>query len=110
MFCDDLYPLCFARRLKIEGHRYSARSKRLLIESTVSIMASSDPDVRRFLLAKEFGEVFQSQQFQPIAVRGLTQAYQSKYRKNFSPCKLGFSRNLDYFVDELPIFSRCHAV
>ena len=69
-------------------------------------MASSDTDVRRFLLAKEFGEVFQSQQFQPIAIRGLTQAYQSKHRKNFSPRKLGFSRNLDNFVDELPIFSR----
>ena len=71
-------------------------------------MASSDPDVRRFLLAKEFGEVFQSQQFQPIAIRQLTQAYQSKHRKNFSPRQLGFSgsRNLDYFVDELPIFSR----
>ena len=72
-------------------------------------MASPDPDgqrLKRFLLAKEFAEVFQSQQFQAIPIRQLTQAYQSKHRKNFSPRKLGFSRNLENFVDELPIFSR----
>ena len=72
-------------------------------------MASPDPDghrLKRFLLAKEFAEVFQSQQFQAIPIRRLTQAYQSKHRKNFSPRQLGFSRNLEDFVDELPIFSR----
>jgi hypothetical protein len=72
----------------------------------IDVMASSVPDARRFLLAKEFGEVFQSQQFQAIPIRQLTQAYQSKHRKNFSPRQLGFSRNLDNFVDELPIFNR----
>ena len=69
-------------------------------------MASPDGNrLKRFLLAKEFAEVFQSQQFQAIPVRRLTQAYQSKHRKNFSPRQLGFS-NLEKFVDGLPIFSR----
>ena len=76
-------------------------------------MAAGSPDLatdsrrlKRFLLAKEFAEVFQSKQFQAIPFRRLTQAYQSKHKKNFSPRQLGFSRNLENFVDELPIFSR----
>lgn len=72
-------------------------------------MASApDPEgyrLKRFLLAKEFAEVFQSQKFQAIPIRRLTQAYQSKHRRNFFPRKLGFS-NLENLINELPIFSR----
>ena len=73
-------------------------------------MASPDDShrLKHFLLAKEFAEVFQAQQFQSIPIRRLTQAYQSKHRKNFSPRQLGFSRNLENFITELPIFSQVH--
>ena len=68
-------------------------------------MASPDDRrLKRFLLAKEFAEVFQSRQ-EAIPIGRLTQAYQSKHRRNFSLRQLGFS-NLDNFVNELPIFTR----
>lgn len=71
-------------------------------------MASSK-DIQLFLLAKEFAEVFESRQFRPIPLNQLTQAYQSKHRKNFSPRLIGYS-GIEEFVKQLPIFSLVEGV
>ena len=71
-------------------------------------MASPDAHDHRLkflLVIKEFAEVFQDHQWKPIPIRRLTQAYQSKHRKNFSPRQFGFS-GIDGFVEELSLFSQ----
>ena len=64
---------------------------------------SSSKDKQLFFLAKEFAEVFESNQFRPIPLRQLTQAYQSKHKKNFSPRRVGY-HGIEKFVKALPIF------
>ena len=66
---------------------------------------ASEGTKRNLLLAKEFAEVFRFHLFRPLNIKNLGHAYQATHKKNLSLRKFGY-RNMDRFVDEMPIFAK----